>query len=107
LSPKEKDSKRKEELKPFTVGSVQPSAAKAKKKSKGPQLEVSEKDFPVLVGIIRGNNAKPFQEEMLRVLAAVEEIAKNGSSEDKADSQKIQKAYGMAVAILDNAKVIR
>jgi hypothetical protein len=107
LSPKDKDNKKKEELKPFNVGSVPPSGPKGKKTPKAPKLEVSEKDFPVLAGLIRGNNAKPFREEMLRVLALVQENAKNGDSETKADSDKIQKAYGMAIAILENAKVIR
>jgi hypothetical protein len=107
LSAKDKDNKKKEELKPFTVGSVRPSGPKGKKAPRAEKLEVSEKGFPVLAGLIRGNNAEAFQAEMVRVLATVQENAKNGDSEDKADSDKIQKAYGMALAIIQNAKVVR
>lgn len=107
MSAKDKESKKKEELKPFTVGSVPPTGPKGKKTPKAPKLEVSEKEFPVLAGLIRGTNAKSFQEEMIRVLAVVQENAKNGESEDKANSDKIQKAYGMALAIIENAKVVR
>lgn len=107
MSAKDKENKKKEELKPFTVGSVRPSGPKGKKAPKAEKLEVSEKEFPVLAGLIRGNNAKAFQEEMVRVLATVQENAKNGDSRDKEDSDKVQKAYGMALAILENAKVTR
>jgi hypothetical protein len=107
LSAKDKDNKKKEDLKSFTVGSVKPSEPKAKKAPKTEKLEVSEKEFPVLASLIRGNDAKAFQDEMIRVLAAVEGNAKNGDSKDKEASEKVQKAYGMALAILENAKVIR
>jgi hypothetical protein len=107
LSAKEKDSKKKEELKSFTVGSVKPSAPKGKKAPKSEKLEVSEKEFPILAGLIREQNAKAFQDEMIRILAAVEENAKSGDSKDKDASGRVQKAYGMAIAILENAKVTR
>ena len=107
MSAKDKDSKKKEELKPFTVGSVAPSASKAKKAPKAQKLDVSEKDYPVLAGLVRGNNAKEFREEMLRVLTAVQQGADRGHDQDKASAEKIKKAYGMAIAIVENAKVVR
>ncbi len=106
MSVKDKDTKKKEELKSFTVGSVPPAGPKAKKAAKVPKVEVSEKDFPVLAGLVRGDNAKPFREEMIRVLTAIQANAGGGPS-DKANAEKIQKAYGMAIAIVENAKVVR
>lgn len=107
MSAKDKDSKKKEELKPFTVGSVAPSTSKAKKAPKAQKVEVSEKDFPVLAGLARGNDAKAFNEEMLRVLTAVQQSGDSGSEDDRSNAEKIKKAYGMAIAIIDNAKVVR
>jgi hypothetical protein len=107
LSAKEKDNKKKEDLKSFTVGSVPPAGAKAKKGPKAPKLDVSEKDFPVLAGLIRGNNAKPFQDEMMRVLSAVHENGEKGGPDEKSNAGKIEKAYAMALAIVQNAKVVR
>jgi hypothetical protein len=107
LSAKEKDNKKKEDLKSFTVGSVPPSGPKAKKGPKAPKLEVSEKDFPVLTGLVRGNNAKPFKDEMVRVLAAVHANGEKGGPDEKSSAEKIEKAYAMALAIVENAKVVR
>jgi hypothetical protein len=107
LSAKEKDNKKKEDLKSFTVGSVPPSGPKAKKGPKAPKLDVSEKDFPFLAGLVRGNNAKPFQDEMMRVLGVVHANGEKGGPDDKATAEKVEKAYAMALAIVENAKVVR
>jgi hypothetical protein len=70
-------------------------------------LDVSEKDFPILAGLVRGNNAKPFKDEMVRVLAAVHESGEKGGPDAKSSAEKIEKAYAMALAIVENAKVVR
>lgn len=99
-----KDTKKKEDLKTFTVGSVPPSGAgKAKKAATGPKVEISEKQYPVLAGLIKGNGLDVFKKEVGRILSLVQELGKT----DKAASDKIQKAYGMALAILDNGKAVR
>ena len=99
-----KDTKKKEDLKTFTVGSIQPSGTgKTKKPAAGPKVEISEKDFPVLAGLIKGNGLDSFKKEVGRVLAGLQEHAKS----DKGDVEKAQKAYAMALAIVDNGKVVK
>lgn len=99
-----KDSKKKEELKEFTVGSVKPSgAAKSKKPAAAVKVEISEKEYPYLAGIIKGNGLDVFKKEVGRVLSMVQE---NGKS-NKAAAETVEKAYAMALAIVDNGKVVR
>lgn len=111
MSPKEKGQKNKEELKEFTVGSVQPKAGAAKKKSaaKGnqPRVEISEKEFPVLAGLMKSKDLQSFQAEMKKVLVPIQELVEKGIDEEKADAQKVQKAYAMALALVENSKVVR
>ena len=101
-----KDSKKKEELKEFTVGSVPPGAGTGKTKkpaAAGPKVEISEKEFPILAGIIKGNGIKEFKTEVDRVLSKVQE----GTKSDQANAEKVQKAYAMALAIVDNGKTVK
>lgn len=99
-----KDSKKKEELKEFTVGSVKPSgAAKAKKAAAAVKVEISEKEYPVLAGIIKGNGLDAFKKEVGRVLSLVQDSGKT----NKAGAETVEKAYAMALAIVDNGKVVK
>lgn len=99
-----KDTKKKDDLKTFTVGSVPPSGTgKTKKPAAGPKVEISEKNYPVLAGIIKGKEVDSFKKEVGRVLAQLQEHAKS----DKADVGKAEKAYAMALAIVDNGKVVK
>ena len=98
-----KDTKKKEDLKTFTVGSVPPSGSgKTKKSAPGRKVDISEKQYPVLTGIIKGKGLDAFKKEVNQVLAQMPELEKS----DKAASDKIQKAYGMALAIVENGKVV-
>ena len=111
MSPKDKSPKNKEELPEFTVGSVQPKARATKPKSapKGnqPRLEISEKEFPVLTGLMKSKDLQSFQSGMKSVLVPIEELAAKGDDEEKAAAQKVQKAYAMALALVENSKVVR
>jgi hypothetical protein len=99
-----KDAKKKEDLKEFTVGSVKSSGtAKTKKPVAGPKVDVSEKEFPVLAGVIKGNDVDAFKKEVGRVLAKVQGSGKS----DQAAAAKVEKAYAMALAIVENAKVVK
>jgi hypothetical protein len=99
-----KDTKKKEDLKTFTVGSVPPTGAgKAKKAAAARKVEISEKQYPNLAGLIKGNGLDAFKKEVSRVLSHMQELEKS----DKAAADKIQKAYGMALAILENGKVVQ
>jgi len=104
LSSKEKDKKK--ELKSFTVGSMQPAAPKSKK-PQAKKLEISEKDYPVLGGLLRGGEAKAFHQEVQRVLASTQEFTTGGDSKKKAEAQKVQRAYGLALGLLENSKLVR
>ena len=91
----------KKELKEFTVGSVAPAGTgKHKKAPAEPKVEISEKAFPVLTGLVKGNGLNEFKAEASRVLAAAKEKA-------SADGEKVQKAYAMALMIVDNGKVVK
>jgi hypothetical protein len=111
LSPKEKHPKKKEELPEFTVGSVQPQARAAKgkgsTKSKEPRVEISEKDFPILAGLLKTKDLQSFQAGMKSVLVPIQELVEKGNEEEKVAAQKVQKAYAMALALVDNSKVVR
>lgn len=111
MSPKEKHSKKKEELPEFTVGSVQPQTrapkAKGTIKSKEPRVEISEKDFPVLTGLLKTKDLQSFQAGMKSVLVPIQELVEKGNEEEKAAALKVQKAYAMALALVDNSKVVR
>jgi hypothetical protein len=96
-----KESKKKEELKEFTVGSVPPASNKGKKAPTGPKVEINEKNFPILAGLVKGNGIKAFKEEADRVLSGVQ------GDKDAAAVAKIQKAYGMAIQIVDNGKAVK
>lgn len=99
-----KDTKKKEDLKTFTVGSVAPSGTgKTKKPTAGPKVDISEKDFPVLAGIIKGNGVDAFKKEVGRVLSMVQGSGKS----EKGAVEKVEKAYAMAIAIVDNGKVVK
>jgi hypothetical protein len=100
-----KDSKKKEELKEFTVGSVSPSGTGKTKKpaATGPKVEISEKEYPVLASLIKGNGVDDFKSEVGRVLGKVQESATG----DKDLADKVQKAYAMGLAIVDNGKVVK
>jgi hypothetical protein len=112
--PKEKE-KTKEDLKSFTVGSA-PGGSKSKGAGKGGakagkalKVEIRESVFPILTNFRRGGgkDAKPFQEEMQRILLAAGEIAKNGSDKEKKDAEQVQKAYALSLAVLENSKIVR
>jgi hypothetical protein len=110
LSPKEKGQKSKEELKEFTVGSVQPKSAGKKKqaaKSSQPQVEISEKEFPTLAGLMKSKDLQSFQAEMTKVLVPIQELVEKGTDDEKAAAQKVQKAYAMSIALVENSKVVR
>jgi hypothetical protein len=111
LSPKQKQSKSKEELKEFTVGSVQPKTRAPKEKSaKVPvqnRVEISEKDFPVLAGLLKSKDLQVFRAEMKKVLVPLQELVEKGMEEEKSEAQKVQKAYAMAIALFENSKVVR
>lgn len=111
MSPKQKQSKSKEELKEFTVGSVQPKTRATKEKTaKGPaqnRVEISEKDFPVLTSLLKSKDLQGFQAEMKKVLVPVQELVEKGTEEEKSAALKVQKAYAMALALIENSKVVR
>ena len=101
--------KKKEDLKSFTVGSVQPGskAAKGGKSPKTEKVEIKEKDFPVLVNLRRAKDLKPFHQEMQRVLSSVNDVLKSGSSDEKKAAERVQKAYALGMAVLENSKLVR
>jgi hypothetical protein len=101
--------KKKENLGSFTVGSVQ-SGSKAAKGSKGAKtekVEIKEKDFPILTNLRRAKDLKPFQQEMQRILVSVTDALQNGTSDEKKAAEKVQKAYGLALAVLENSRLVR
>ncbi len=102
--------KKSEELKEFTVGSVPPPSKAKKDKSSSSsreKLEISEKDFPVLTGILKSKDRKGFQEELKRVLTSLEEMSQGGSQNEKAQADAAMRAYGLAIALLENGKAVR
>ena len=112
---KEKE-KSKEELKTFTVGTATVGASKGKgaakaasKLEKAIKVEIRESVFPLLANLRRGGGkeAKPFQQEMQRILLAASEAAKEGSVKEKKDAEQVQKAYALSLAILQNSKIVR
>ena len=109
MSAKEKDTKKKENLKSFTVGSVQRGTRETKgaKATVAEKFEIREKDFPVLTQLRRSKDRKQFQQELQRVLVAVNEVANGGSAEEKREAQRAEKAYALALAVLEKGKLIR
>ncbi len=109
---KEKE-KSKEALGSFTVGSAGAAKGKAPapaaKSAKAVKVEIKESLFPILANIRRGGgkDTKAFQQEMHRVLLAASEVAKKGSEKEKKDSEQIQKAYALSLAILESSKIVR
>lgn len=106
----DKGKGKKDDLKTFTVGSVQPvraSKGKAASAAKAVKLEFKEKDFPVLTSLKRSRDLKAFQKELQRVLAAVAEVSGKGSAKDKESAQSIQKAYALAAVVLEGGRIIR
>jgi hypothetical protein len=101
--------KKSEELKEFTVGSVPPSskAKKEKSSSSKEKLEISEKDFPVLTGLLKSKDRQQFQEELKRVVNSLEQLSQGGSQDEKAQADTAMRAYGLAIALLENAKAVR
>jgi hypothetical protein len=101
--------KKTEELKEFTVGSVPPSskAKKEKASSSKEKIEISEKDFPVLTGLLKSKDRKQFQEELKRVLNSLEQMSQGGSQNEKVQADTAMRAYGLAIALLENAKAVR
>ena len=102
--------KKTEELKEFTVGSVPPAGPKSTKKSASvskEKLEIKEKDFPLLTGLLKAKERKDFTEELKRVLTSLEQISQGGSSEEKSQADIAMRAYGLAIALLENSKAVR
>ena len=101
--------KKSEELKEFTVGSVPPSSKTKKDKSSSSRekLEISEKDFPVLTALLKSKDPKQFQGELKRVLDSLEQLSQGGSQNEKAQADTAMRAYGLALALLENAKAVR
>lgn len=101
--------KKSEELKEFTVGSVPPKSKGAKKSAAGSKekLDISEKDFPVLTGLLKSKDRKEFQQELGRVLTSLEQISQGGSTEEKSQADIAMRAYGLAIALLENSKAVR
>ena len=97
--------KKKDDLKEFTVGSVAPAGTGKTKKpaAAGPKVEINEKEFPVLSGIIKGNGVDEFKKEVGRVLSMVQGSGKT----EKGAAEAVEKAYAMALAIVDNGKVVK
>lgn len=111
--PKQKE-KSNQDLKSFTVGSApagggKSAAPKPAAKGKPIKVEIRESVFPVLTNLRRGGgkDAKPFQQEMQRILLAASEVAKQGSAKEKQDAEQVQKAYALSLAILENSKIVR
>lgn len=105
-----KQKKSEEELKEFTVGSVPPKGPKGAKKSAAAskeKLDISEKDFPVLTGLLKSKDRKEFQQELNRVLTSLEQISQGGSTEEKSQADIAMRAYGLAIALLENSKAVR
>lgn len=100
-----KDSKKKEALKEFTVGSVKPpsGSGKAKKSAPAAKIEVSENEFPLLAGMIKGGNTDAFKKEVGRVLSMVQA----SRTSEKSAAERVERAYAMALAILDSGKVVK
>lgn len=111
MSPKEKRPKNKEELKEFSVGSVQPKAGAPKgktgAKSAQTRVEISENEFPFLAGLLKSKDLQSFQAEMKNVLVPIQDFVEKGSDDEKAAAQKVQRAYAMAIALIENSKVVR
>jgi hypothetical protein len=103
--------KKTEELKEFTVGSVPPAAPKGSKKSGSAvskeKLEIKEKDFPILTGLLKAKDRKEFTQELSRVLTSLEQISQGGSTEEKSQADIAMRAYGLAIALLENSKAVR
>jgi hypothetical protein len=100
-------NKKKEDLKEFKVGSQPPPSGptKAKKVTKN-RLEISENDFPVLASLLKSKDLKPFQDELKRILGALQEVSQKGSGEDQKQAQTAEKAYALSIALLDNSKLV-
>ena len=102
--------KKTEELKEFTVGSVPPAASKGTKKSSAgskEKLEIKEKDFPMLTGLLKSKDRKEFTQELSRVLTSLEQMSQGGSDEEKSQADVAMRAYGLAIALLENSKSVR
>jgi hypothetical protein len=107
--------KSNEDLKSFTVGSTgggqkgKQAPKPAAKSAKAPKVEIRESVFPILTNLCRGGGkeAKPFREEMQRILFAASEVAKAGSDDEKRNAEQVQKAYALSLAILQNSKIVR
>ncbi len=103
--------KKTEELKEFTVGSIPPAGPKGAKRSAAAaskeKLDISGKDFPVLTGLLKSKDRKQFQQELNRVLTSLEQISQGGSTEEKSQADVAMRAYGLAIALLENSKAVR
>jgi hypothetical protein len=102
-----KEKKKQEDLKEFTVGSVKPAGAGRAKASKAPRVEIREKDYPTMAGLIKGQNLDAFRQEAAKVLTATKELVESQNDNAKAEGQRIQKAYALSLALLDNSKLVR
>jgi hypothetical protein len=103
--------KKSEDLKEFTVGSVPPPKGPKGAKKSAPvakeKLDIKEKDFPVLTGLLKSKDRKEFQQELSRVLTSLEQISQGGSNEEKSQADIAMRAYGLAIALLENSKAVR
>lgn len=102
--------KKTEELKEFTVGSVPPAGPKSTKKSTSvskEKLEIKEKDFPILTGLLKSKDRNEFKQELSRVLTSLEQLSQGGSTEEKSQADIAMRAYGLAIALLENSKAVR
>jgi hypothetical protein len=103
-----KEKKKQEDLKEFTVGSAPQAAGAPKAKvPKTQKVELSEKSYPVLTGLIKGKDADSFRQEAMKVLTTAKDWANSADGQQKAQGEQIQKAYALSLALVDNAKVVR
>jgi hypothetical protein len=99
--------KKKEDLKEFTVGSVKPAGAGKAKAPKAPRIQIREKDYPAIAGLIKGQNLDTFRQEAAKVLTATKELVESQDDNAKAEGLRIQKAYALSLALLDNSKLVK